>query len=147
MKILFETPITKNFLEIKKSFNEALFIYLKPPGVEVDIKRFDGCSKDDEIHLRLKLMGKKQDWVSLVTHDETTEAYWEFIDEGKVLPWPISYWKHLHKVAKVNETSSMIIDDISFECTPQFLAPMVAPALWLSFAIRPYKYQQYFKKS
>lgn len=146
MNIKFETPIAVNYEVIRDGFTQKLFEYLKPPGVDVEIERFDGCKKDDEVHLLLKLPGKAHKWISLITHEETTYTHWRFIDEGKLLPWPISSWKHEHKVLKVDETNSIIIDDINFECNPALLTPVVAPALWVSFAFRPYKYQQYFRK-
>lgn len=146
MKLHFETAISLPFLEIKPKFDRELFAYLKPPAVEVEVERFDGCLKGDEIHLQIKLLGNKQKWVSLITQEETTDEHWLFVDEGKVLPWPISSWRHIHKVQKVDEQNSKIIDDITYECKPQSLGFFAAPMLWLSFAIRPYKYQQYFRK-
>lgn len=145
MKILFETPIDRPFLEVRDGFNQKLFEALKPPGVALEVERFDGCKKGDEFALNISMLGKTQSWQGLVTQDETTSEHWFFVDEGKVLPWPLTKWKHIHKVVKVTENTSKIIDDISFECATPWLLPFVAPGLWLSFAIRPYKYQQYFK--
>ncbi len=146
MKLLFETPIERPYLEVRDGFNQKLFEVLKPPGVGLDVDRFDGCKKGDEFSLAISMMGQKQKWQGVVTADETTPDEWYFIDEGKVLPWPLTAWKHIHRVVKVSENSSKIIDDITFEVATPWLLPFVAPGLWLTFAIRPYKYQQYFRK-
>lgn len=146
MKIRFETAIDRNYLEIRDLFNQKLFEALKPPGVSVVIHRFDGCRKGDQYQLGLTILGKSQEWLGHVTEEETTPEHWYFIDEGKVLPWPLTRWKHTHDVKKISEDSSVIVDDIDFECATPWLLPVVAPGLWLSFAIRPYKYQQFFRK-
>ena len=146
MKIFFETPISRPFMEIKTKFDRELFAFLKPPAVEVEVERFDGCREGDEIHLQIKLMGNKQKWVSLIIKEEATAEHWLFVDEGKVLPWPISSWRHIHKVQRVDDHNSLIIDDITYQCKPQSLGYLAAPMLWLSFAVRPYKYKQYFRK-
>ncbi len=146
MKIFFETTIEQPFEVVRDHFNEELFAYLKPPGVTVDIERFDGCKKGDEVHLKLHTLGKKQQWISLITEDGGDADSWYFVDEGKKTPWPISAWRHVHTVKKISENSCKIIDDITYTCSPSLVAPFAAPALWLSFAIRPFKYQQFFRK-
>lgn len=146
MKIYFETPVEQSYEFVRDHFNEDLFTYLKPPGVKVDIERFDGCKKGDEVHLLLHTLGKRQRWVSLITDSGDDGQSWHFVDEGKVTPWPVSKWRHVHTVKKVSETSCLIIDDIEYDCSPSLVAPFAAPALWLSFAIRPYRYQKFFRE-
>lgn len=146
MKIFFETAVPQPWQKIRDMFDRDLFTYLKPPGVDVEILRFDGCKKDDEIHLDIHLMGRRQRWVSLVTEALSTENGWHFVDEGKVVPWPVRTWRHVHRVEKVDEQNSKIIDDITYQCEPEWIAPLVAPVMWLSFAIRPHRYQAFFRK-
>lgn len=145
MKLLFETTIGKNYLRIKEGFNKELFLYLKPPGVSVDLERFDGCSPGDEVHLGLNTLGFKQKWISLITEETQDENEWSFVDEGKSLPWPLVKWKHHHKVIALNEGSSKIIDDISYSCASGVMEKLIYPALWSSFAVRPAKYKKFFK--
>ncbi len=45
MNLHFETQIEKNFLDVKSGFNRELFLALKPPGVGLNLARFDGCSR------------------------------------------------------------------------------------------------------
>lgn len=145
MKLFFETPVSLPFEKIRDRFNRELFLYLSPGFIPSKLKRFDGCKTGDEIHLELGPNGFSQDWVSLVTFEETNASGWSFIDEGKVLPWPLSYWKHHHRVDRISDTESRIVDDIHYECSPAFLAPLIRPFMWSVFAIRPERYQKYFK--
>jgi ligand-binding SRPBCC domain-containing protein len=146
MKIYFETTGASPFETVKENFNEKLFSSLKPPGLGFTIRRFDGVHKGNEIHLEINmpsLLSAK--WVSVVTHEEGSNRAWSFIDEGKILPWPLSRWRHVHWVVKLNEKHSRIIDDIYFECSPAFLEAAIRPVLWSAFAVRPALYKKYFK--
>jgi ligand-binding SRPBCC domain-containing protein len=146
MKIYFETTVSSSFETVKENFNEKLFAFMKPPGMGFAIKRFDGVKKGDEIHLDLQIPSLlSRRWVSVVTHEEGSRKAWSFIDEGKVLPWPLTRWRHVHWVVKLNEKHSRIIDDIYFECSPAPLATVIRPLLWSAFAIRPALYKKYFK--
>lgn len=145
MKLFFKTPVDKPFEKIRDQFNRDLFISLSPSFIPFNLKRFDGCKKGDEVHIELGPAGLTQNWVSLITFEETNASGWSFIDEGKVLPWPLKYWKHHHRVDKISELQSQIVDDITYECSPAFLTPMIKPFLWSVFAIRPGRYKKFFK--
>ncbi|WPU63953.1 hypothetical protein [Peredibacter starrii] len=142
MNLLFKTRIHLPFERIRDQFNRDLFIYLSPPLLPFTIKRFDGCKKGDEVHIGLLFA---QQWISLMTFEETNAKGWSFIDEGKTLPWPLSNWKHHHRVDKISATESEIVDDIHYECSPSWMAPLIRPILWSVFAIRPKRYQKFFK--
>ncbi len=146
MKLYFETTVSSPFETVKENFNEKLFTALKPPGLGFTIKRFDGIHKGNEIHLEINLPSLlPTKWVSVVTHEEGSARTWSFIDEGKILPWPLTKWRHVHWVVKLNEKHSKIIDDIYFECSPSFLEGALKPVLWSAFAVRPSLYKKYFK--
>lgn len=145
MKILFNTPLSLPVKKIQSHFDQELFTYLSPHIVPFKLIRFDGCKKGDEIHIEFGMNGIMQKWVSLITYEGTNAKGWSFIDEGKVLPWPLSSWKHHHRVDKVSDTESIIVDDIEYECRPALMAPVISPLLWSMFALRPYRYKQFFK--
>ena len=117
---------------------------LTPPWVKINLLRFDGCQTNDEIHLELQSF-VKQKWVSLITHHTEDGKEWSFIDEGKILPWPLHTWKHHHRVISLDEKRSEIIDDINFECSPRWLNYFVYPVLWMTFSIRPRRYRLFFE--
>lgn len=145
MKLLFSTQVLKSSEKIKEGFTRELFQFLSPGWIPFRILRFDGCKKGDEVHIQLGLHGLSQHWVSLITFEETNASGWSFVDEGKVLPWPLIYWKHHHRVDRITATESKIVDDITFECSPAFLTPLFKPFLWSVFALRPNRYKKYFK--
>lgn len=141
MKLLFKTRIPKPVEKIRDRFNRELFEYLTPGWAPAKILRFDGCRTGDEVHIKLFA----QQWVSLMTFEETNAKGWSFIDEGKVLPWPLSNWKHHHRVDRISPTESEIVDDIYYECSPAWMAFVIRPILWQTFAIRPKRYRNFFK--
>jgi len=147
MKLYFETPTERPFTEIRDQFNRGRFIYLSPALVPFEIRRFDGCKKGDEIHINLGINGLTRKWVSLITFEETNAAGWSFIDEGKLLPFPLKYWKHHHRVDKISAQKSLIVDDITFECQPAFLTPVTRALLWTVFSVRPGRYKKFFEGS
>lgn len=145
MNIVFHTPINLPVESVKKGFTQDLFVHLAPGLIPFKLIRFDGCLKGNEVHIALGPSPFAQKWVSLITFEETNTQGWSFIDEGKKLPWPLSYWKHHHRVDKVSETKSLIVDDIKYECSPAFLTPIMKPFLWYVFSIRPKRYRSFFK--
>lgn len=145
MKLLFKTKINKSLLHIKSNFNVDLFQALKPPLVKLEVKRFDGCSVNDEVHLNLGSFGFQQKWVSVITAEDFSENEWSFIDEGKVLPWPLASWKHHHRVIQLNMDTSLVVDDITYQCKYSWLNGIIYPAMWLSFAFRPQSYRKFFQ--
>lgn len=144
MKIHFETILNRPLSEIKAGFTRELFLYLSPPGVKVNLRRFDGCSPGNEVHLEIQSPIMKQQWVSLITAENESASEWSFVDEGKVLPFPLKRWRHHHRVISLGDGTSKIVDDISFECVPG-LGPFVYPFLWLVFSVRPGRYRKFFQ--
>ena len=145
MKLLFETVIHRDLKTVKAGFNKDLFMALKPPGVNLDVARFDGCEAGHEVHLNIKSFGVAQKWVSHITEDKETPEEWYFVDEGHQIPWPLSSWKHIHRVIFLGENSSKIVDDISFECVYSWMNPLFYPILWSSFSVRPSRYKKFFE--
>ena len=106
MNLVFETEIERPFLNVKSRFNLDLFLALKPPMINIMVSRFDGCSPGNEIHVDLNTLGKKQKWISVITHEMQDDREWSFVDEGKKMPWPLASWKHHHRVVSLDDKSS-----------------------------------------
>lgn len=145
MKIFFETHLESSLATIRENFGSELFLFLKPPGLAITLNRFDGCKEGDEVHLVVNSLGLKQEWVSVMTSEMQNEKEWAFIDEGKILPWPLSSWKHIHRVVYLDDKSSKIIDDITYKCRYSWMEGMIYPILWSTFAIRPSRYRKFFQ--
>ncbi len=96
MNLYFKTPVKGSVEKVLSGFNKELFMNLKPPGVKVDLRRFDGCKKGDLIELELVSPFGKQVWEGKIieNYESENEAY--FIDIGVKLPFPIKSWRHKH---------------------------------------------------
>ena len=145
MKLRFNTLVPCSKEKVKLGFNKELFLELTPPGVSVFLERFDGCSPGNEVHLQIGAIGFRQKWISQITDEVFNDKEWYFIDEGKVLPWPLKRWKHIHKVIAVGENQSEIVDDITYDTGNSMMNILMYPSLWLSFAVRPSRYKKFFR--
>lgn len=143
MNIKFETEIKGNYKEVIKRFDLKLFEALKPKHAKMEIVEFTGSNKGDRVHIRF-VSPVKMEWISVITEDEINEEEAYFTDEGKQLPFPLTYWKHKHIVRKISEDRSLIIDDISFKAGNKLMSMMMYPAIYLGFAPREKIYQSYF---
>lgn len=146
MKILFETHLNLPFETVRDQFNRDLFNYLTPHWVAFNIKRFDGCKKGDQFVVEVGAGKLRQEWIGIITFEETNANGWSFIDEGKVLPWPLKSWKHHHRVDKISATECRIVDDIQYECASPLMSKLIWPMMWSTFAIRPQLYPKFFKE-
>ena len=143
MKILIGTPIDKNFKEVFTLFNENLFKALKPPFVGLNVERFDGCKKGDEVHLRISTLPFKTDrWVSHITnfHEDNDQIY--FVDIGVVIPYPLKSWKHVHRIERISEHKCIVIDDIEFSSGNHLIDRLIYPALYAMFKARTPVYKR-----
>lgn len=136
MKISIKTRVNKNYQVIFPKFNLDLFKKLKPPFVKLNIERFDGCKKGDEVHLEINILGQKQKWVSLITSQFRGDYEIYFIDEGQNIPAPLKKWKHIHRIQKINELDSYIVDDIEYSCENILIDVLIYPFLYLVFFCR-----------
>jgi ligand-binding SRPBCC domain-containing protein len=113
----------------------------------MNLIRFDGCKVGDEVHLETGLPGLMQKWVSVITDESETDQEWFFVDEGRVLPFPLKNWKHTHRVLRDESGGAVIRDEIEFHCANRVIEFCMAPALWAAFSVRPRRYQEIFIKT
>ena len=146
VNILIKSEVKADFDYVVDCFNIELFKALKPPLISLDVTRFDGCKKGDEVHLEIGLGPLKQQWVSLITADGKTKDEWFFIDEGHILPPPLASWKHKHRVIKLSENKTLIVDDIQYSSGSKPLDFIIYPAMYLQFWLRKPAYKKFFKK-
>jgi ligand-binding SRPBCC domain-containing protein len=145
MHLKLTTKVTQDFLSVKEGFNEKLFLSLNPPFPPVKLKEFGGCEKGDKVHLELDFIFFKQDWISEISFDNTSDSVFEFVDEGTNLPFFLKYWRHHHVVERINKDQSLIIDDIEFKSPFILMDFLLFPVLWLQFAYRKPIYKRIFK--
>ncbi len=145
MRILIRTKVNGDYRKVFQAFDIKLFMKLKPPLVGLKVVRFDGCKKNDEVHIVTNILGIKQKWISLITDQQYSEQDIYFIDEGVLLPKPLKYWKHKHIIEKSID-SSIIIDDICYTTGSKIIDFLLFPALFLQFYFRKPVYKSYFSK-
>ena len=137
MKIFIKTRIEKNYQIIFSNFNLALFEALKPPLMKLTVERFDGCKAGDEVHLKMSLFGVlNQRWISHITKDVKSDYDIYFVDEGVLIPPPLKKWTHYHRIEKISELASFVIDDIDYKTGYSFLDIILYPPLYLMFYYR-----------
>ncbi len=145
MKFVIKTKVDKTLKDVFSAFDEKLFIKLSPPFPPVKLLRFDGCDKNDEVHLELHFIFFKQKWVSIITENKVSNNEIYFIDKGLVLPFFLKEWKHKH-LLKVFNSETIITDDIEFKTGSVIGDVVVLPLLYLQFIYRKPIYKQYFAK-
>jgi ligand-binding SRPBCC domain-containing protein len=143
MNIHISTHVKQDYQQVWQGFTKELFLALAPPYTPVEVLRFDGCKKGDEVHLEIQFFLFKQQWHSKIIEQKETENEIYFIDEGIKLPFFLSSWQHKHRIVKQDE-GALIIDEISFESMQGFGSFSVYPALYLQFASRQAIYQKWF---
>ena len=145
MRIKITTTVEQNQDAVFRQFDETLFLKLAPPGLKVDLLRFDGCKKGDIVQLQLDFLFFKQVWTSYITESGKGEQECFFVDasDGKDLPFFLRKWQHRHRIVKT-DTGTKIIDDIKYRA-PLGLNLLLYPALWLQFAWRKPIYKRFFK--
>jgi ligand-binding SRPBCC domain-containing protein len=144
MRILFETKVNQDYRTVFPQFDLKLFMALKPPFLPVTLDRFDGSHKNNQVHMTINMIFKKEKWITVITDEGEKENELYFIDEGIVLPFFLNKWIHRHRILK-NRNGSIIIDDVYFK-TPNIIMDMFFFCIFfLQFLYRKPVYKNYFK--
>lgn len=147
MKIYIATEVEENYKTVFARFDEDLFLALKPPLIQLNLTRFDGCLTGDKVEMTLGMLGIKHAWTALIVDQKETSDEIYFVDEGQVIPPPIKTWTHRHGIQKLAESKSLIIDDIEFSTGYKLLDTLMYPIMYLQFWYRKPVYKRYFSKS
>lgn len=146
MKILIKTVVEQDYKKVHKRFDENLFKALKPPFPPMELQRFDGSRKGDEVHMRLNFIFFKQNWNAKIIEDGAKKNELYFIDIGSKLPFFLKDWRHYHSIQKLENGETLIVDDIDYK-TPSFLLDyLMYPVMYLQFFMRKPVYKKYFRK-
>lgn len=146
MKIRIQTELDNKFKDIVSNFDKDLFLALKPKGVRLSIKRWDGIYIDALFELEIALLWVKQIWIGKISDVQKSKEKFSFIDIGVELPSPISKWRHLHLVLKKGKNRTIIIDEVDFKTRFFVLDIVIYPFLFSQFYSRKKAYRKYFKK-
>lgn len=146
MRLVLKTKVDGHYLDVMKRFDIDLFKALKPIGATMNVTEFTGSKTGDRVALEFTSPIKVK-WVSkIVDHgQDDRQAY--FIDEGVILPFPLKDWTHRHIVERADETTSIIVDDISYATGWSIMDLLIYPAMYLAFYPRKFGYRKYFNRS
>jgi ligand-binding SRPBCC domain-containing protein len=145
-KIFIQTDLQHiSINQVVSGFDINLFKALTPPLVGLKVDRFDGCKVGDEVHLRVGFLYPIQKWVSLITYSNQTNDTFDFVDEGRVLPFPLKYWRHHHIVGK-NKKGIFIVDSIEYKTYFKPLDLLLYPLFFMQFYYRKGAYRKYFAR-
>jgi ligand-binding SRPBCC domain-containing protein len=145
MKIKLTTEVDGNYIDVMERFDRKLFEALKPKFGEMQIEEFTGSKKGDVVSLSF-ISPFKAKWMSEIVEDGCDEQRVYFIDEGRSLPFPFSFWRHKHIVKKLSESRSLIIDDITFQGNNILFSWFLYPVLYFAFYPRKRVYKRYFRE-
>jgi ligand-binding SRPBCC domain-containing protein len=145
MKFSISTIVEQGYEKVFNSFNQELFIKLKPPGIGLKILRFEGCKTNDIVELELDFIFFKQYWKSTIIEDSHNDQEIYFIDSStsNELPFFLKKWKHKHRIIK-HKNGSKIIDEIDFRA-PYGLDILIFPMIWAQMAWRKPIYRKFFR--
>ncbi|MVM30536.1 hypothetical protein GO755_10870 [Spirosoma sp. HMF4905] len=147
MQFVLKTQVNQSLSIVWSGFNRSLFEQLSPAFPPVNVVRFDGCLRGDVVHLQLNFFLFRQDWISLIVDQQTSNEEIYFIDQGTRLPFFLTFWRHRHGLCRsvdelTGQEQTIIIDDVTFR-TPFLLTNyLLYPILWLQFAYRKPVYRR-----
>ena len=144
MHLVLKTSVDQSLPAVWAGFDRTLFEQLTPSFPPVKVVRFDGCLPGDIVHLRLNFFLFRQDWVSLIVDQQTSDEEIYFIDQGTRLPFFLAYWQHRHRLRRSSAGTTVILDDITFKTPFALTDYLLYPFLWLQFACRKPVYRRVF---
>lgn len=143
MTLHLETEVAADFRAVFAGFNRDLFEALNPPGLPVRLLRFDGSREGDVVEIGFPF-GLK--WRSLIVEDGASNAEMYFVDEGVELPFPLKSWRHQHRIQKIEDGRSRIVDHIEYSTGSGILDRLIYPAMYAQFAYRKPIYRRWFSR-
>ena len=143
MKVQCSTIVPGTVSEVFSRFDRSLFEALKPPGMPMRLDRYDGNAAGDRIHVTIGAPLLPQRWESVIVERGQSANECFFVDEGRILPFPLKYWRHVHRVRSAGEQVE-IIDDIDFRTAIRPLDPLMWLLIALMMNLRRPVYRSFF---
>lgn len=144
MHLRLHTAVKQSPEQVNLSFTQDLFEALAPPFPKAHVLRFDGSTKGDVVQIALDFLLFRQEWHSKITKSgENAEGYF-FIDEGRKLPFFLTYWKHYHGIKRATDGSTVIVDAVEFRTGTLVTDLLMLPGIWAQFLWRIPIYKKYF---
>ena len=146
MRLVLKTKVEGYYTDVMERFDLQLFEALKPKGADMEIVEFTGSKKGDVVHIKFNKPIKAK-WISHITEHGQVDKEAYFLDIGHELPFPLKKWRHRHVVQKIDDTHSLIIDDINYWSYNVIIDLLIWPGIFLGFYPRKKVYKTYFSRT
>ncbi len=143
MKVRCSTTVAGNVSQVFSRFDRSLFEALKPPGLPFRLDRYDGNAAGDRVHVTIGAPLLPQRWESVIVERGQSASECFFVDEGRILPFPLKFWRHVHRVRTAGEQVE-IIDDIDFRTALRILDPLMWLVISFMMKLRRPVYRSFF---
>lgn len=130
---------------VSNDFGESLFKALQPTFPPNALINYDGDHIGGLVQIRLGIPPLSQMWVSEIVSKSSGDGYWQFVDEGTQLPFPLKSWRHIHRLEDKGDDATTIIDDITFSTNSVILDALLLPIMRKMFSSRKEGYRRYFE--
>ncbi len=130
--------------EVFAGFTEDLFVALAPRFPPNRILRYDGNRVGDTVSLELGVKPLAQVWTTEIVANEAGAERSFFVDEGRELPFPLTFWRHRHVVEQAGPGRVAIVEDIVFATSNAVFTKLMRPIIVREFGARGPGYQRYF---
>ncbi len=148
MRFQILTRVQGSHRDVFLKFDHSLLTQLTPPGIRMELLHAQEPSEPGAyIQLRVTILGIiRQNWENAFSHYALGELECHFVDEGRVMPFPIRYWRHDHRVLADGAHHAIINDDVTFKTGFFLLDWIMYPILWMQFRFRQPIYRRVFGK-
>lgn len=142
--IKINTKVGKPFATVKQAFvnkDAKLLKYLLPIGSE--LLHYKGIRRGAII--KVKVFGVPCKFKVITYSVGKSSLYFnDIMQEGTLLG--TKYWSHRHKIKKLSDNETVIIDEITFTSTNKYKDFILHVLFLSSFAIRSLQYKTFFLK-
>lgn len=142
MQFTFVTRVSAQRDQVADQFNEDLLLKLKPPLVTMQLLRYDGQYRGDELAFAVGFGKFTQKWHGAITQHRYTQQHWLFRDEGISLPHPLKTWQHTHALKSSNQ-DTLIIDRVKFSGKNTLYTYLLCLPIAMMFLLRKPLYQRW----
>jgi ligand-binding SRPBCC domain-containing protein len=144
-KLVFKKKVKATLAQIEKKINKDFFQQMIPPIYPVELIDFEIPKDGAEFSIALKGPYPLKIWQGHMHSFSRQVKEYEFVDEGKRLPFPFSKWRHKHRFVESPVGGTFLVDEIEYECVDERFEKVVEMFLFFYFKYRQFQYQKLLK--
>lgn len=144
-KIIFKKKVKSSLSQIEKKINKNFFEKMIPSFYPIGIHDYEGTQDGAEFTLALKGPYALKIWKGQLHSFSKNEREYQFVDEGKKLPFPFKSWLHKHRFVESQAGGTYLVDEIEFDCGDEKIEAVMEIILTIYFKYRQLQYQKILK--